>query len=119
MVKKLSMLFLALAIIGPMPLYAAGASAKEPQAASATTDTAGKSSQVPHRRDSMITAAVKAKLLKSSDTSGMKIHVSTQNGIVTLSGTAKSQFEKSRANEIAHSVTGVRAVKDNELTVNG
>ena len=71
-----------------------------------------------HKPDSAITAAVKTKLLASPDTSGMKIHVSTKNGIVTLSGKAQSEEEKQQAQSIALGVKGVRHVR-NELTVGG
>jgi len=66
--------------------------------------------------DGSITAAIKTKLLASSDTSGSRIHVVTKNGVVTLSGTARSKHEKIRAVQIARSVHGVRNIR-NRLTV--
>jgi len=61
-------------------------------------------------KDTALTSEVKAKLLADSDTSGLKIHVTTTRGIVTLAGHVKSAQEKSRAEEIARGVSGVKSV---------
>lgn len=68
--------------------------------------------------DSAITAAVKSKLLANSSTSGMDIHVETNHGVVTLSGTVSSDAEKELAERIARNTDGVTDVTNN-LNVKG
>jgi len=63
--------------------------------------------------DSWITTEVKSKLIADKQTSGTAIHVNTYEGVVTLSGTAKSQEEANRAVEDAKSVKGVKSVENN------
>lgn len=60
--------------------------------------------------DTMITAKVKSALLADSTVKGMDINVDTVGGTVTLSGSAKSQAERSQAEALASSVEGVRNV---------
>ena len=64
-------------------------------------------------KDTSITTKIKAKFAKDSDVSAMKIHVKTKNGIVTLSGNAKSDTEKSKAEDLAKEVEGVKSVNNN------
>lgn len=66
--------------------------------------------------DSAITGKIKAEYAKDKTVSAMKIHVKTMNGVVSLSGTAKSKEEVSKAVEIAKGVHGVTSVK-NAITV--
>jgi hyperosmotically inducible periplasmic protein len=66
--------------------------------------------------DSVITAAVKTRMLESKDVAGTSITVETLNGTVMLSGFAKSTLERNTAEQIARSVDGVKAVK-NEIVV--
>jgi len=66
--------------------------------------------------DTAITATVKSRMLENKDVAGTSITVETLNGTVMLSGFAKSQAEKARAESIARKVDGVRSVK-NEITV--
>lgn len=66
--------------------------------------------------DSMITAKVKGmflqkKLFSSEDVAAMTISVETNNGVVSLSGTADSQEQIDNAINIAKSVKGVKNVK--------
>lgn len=68
--------------------------------------------------DTSITAAVKAKLLANSSTSGMDIHVETNHGVVTLSGTVKTEAESDLAERIARDTDGVTDVTNN-LQVQG
>ncbi|HET7370822.1 MAG TPA: BON domain-containing protein [Gammaproteobacteria bacterium] len=68
--------------------------------------------------DTAITAAVKSKLLANSSTSGMDIHVETNHGVVTLSGTVTAEAEKSLAERIARNTNGVTDVTNN-LEVKG
>jgi hyperosmotically inducible protein len=68
-------------------------------------------------KDSAITTKVKAKLAAQQLSSLATIHVDTDaNGVVVLSGTAKSQEQIDKAVEIARSTENVRDVKST-LTV--
>jgi osmotically-inducible protein OsmY len=65
---------------------------------------------------SLITAKVKTKLIDDRITGGFHISVYTFKGVVRLSGTVNSDYEKNYAAEIASSVDGVKSV-DNKLLV--
>jgi len=62
--------------------------------------------------DATITSKVKAKLAEDKTVSAMAITVETFNGLVTLSGAAKSMDEKTQAEALARSVGGVKGVKN-------
>jgi osmotically-inducible protein OsmY len=66
--------------------------------------------------DTAITATVKSRMLESEAVAGTSITVETLNGVVMLSGFAKSAQEKATAESIARKVEGVKSVK-NEITV--
>jgi hyperosmotically inducible protein len=66
--------------------------------------------------DSMITAKVKAALLKDPVVSAFAVSVQTYRGIVMLSGFVREGSQAQRATEIAAAVQGVVTVK-NALTV--
>lgn len=68
--------------------------------------------------DTTITTRVKASFVESKMVDANAISVETLNGEVILSGFAKTSAEKTRAQELAHQVKGVRAVK-NSLEVRG
>jgi len=63
--------------------------------------------------DSWITTEVKSKLIADKQTSGTAIHVNTYEGVVTLTGKAKSQEEANRAVEDAKAIKGVKSVQNN------
>jgi hyperosmotically inducible protein len=68
-------------------------------------------------KDSAITTKVKSKLAAAHITSLARIHVDTDaEGVVWLSGTARSEDEIDRAVSIAKDTEGVVAVK-NKLTI--
>jgi hyperosmotically inducible protein len=68
-------------------------------------------------KDSAITMKIKSKLAAQHITSMGRIHVDTDaNGVVYLSGTARSQKAIDKAVEIARGTEHVTSVK-NELTV--
>lgn len=62
--------------------------------------------------DAGITAAVKAKMAEDQSVSATSISVETLNGTVQLSGFAKSQTEKNRAEQIARTTKHVREVRN-------
>jgi osmotically-inducible protein OsmY len=63
--------------------------------------------------DVTITTAVKAKFVEDKTVDAGAIKVQTLNGAVALSGFAKSNAEKTRAEEIARNTKGVRQVLNN------
>ena len=66
--------------------------------------------------DLMITASIKADLVKDPDLSALKIDVDTHDGVVTLNGLANDEAGKQRAERMAQAVKGVREVR-NYLTL--
>ena len=62
--------------------------------------------------DAAITTAVKAKMAEDKGVSAAAISVETLNGTVQLSGFAKSQAEKDRAESIARTTKNVRGVRN-------
>jgi hyperosmotically inducible protein len=66
--------------------------------------------------DATISARVKTTLLNDQQVNATKITVTTEGGVVSLSGTVRSKAEEARAIDLARQVTGVRDVKSS-LTV--
>ena len=60
--------------------------------------------------DTRVTTAIKAKYVKDSDLSAWDIHVSTTDGVVTLSGTVESPDLISKAMALALDTDGARQV---------
>lgn len=67
-------------------------------------------------QDAAITARVNAALMSDSQLSGLRIEVHTQNGTVTLRGSAPDALAIARATELASGVEGVISVV-NEIKV--
>ena len=69
-------------------------------------------------KDSVITTKIKAEMAKEKGVSAMHIKVDTDaNGIVQLTGTAKTKAESDKAVAIAKSTKGVTSV-DNQIKIN-
>jgi hyperosmotically inducible protein len=66
--------------------------------------------------DSVITARVKAALVKDAGVQSLDVSVITKRGVVMLSGVVASDKQAQRALEIATAIAGVKAVKSG-LTV--
>ena len=66
--------------------------------------------------DAAITTKVKTKFAADKEVSATNIHVDTDNGVVKLTGTAKSRDEAMKAADIAKSTEGVASV-DNAIQV--
>lgn len=66
--------------------------------------------------DPALTTVVKGKLTADTTVSALKIDVDTEGGVVTLTGTVKSQAEKDQALRLARETDGVKSVTD-RLTV--
>lgn len=67
--------------------------------------------------DSVITAKIKSAFVADKEVSALNVGVETNKGVVQLSGTVKNADEARRAAELARSVAGVKAVK-NDILVN-
>jgi hyperosmotically inducible protein len=63
--------------------------------------------------DTTITARVKTALLNDQQVGATKIDVSTSNGVVTMSGSVKSQADQTRAVDIVRQTPGVKDVVSN------
>ena len=100
--------------IASIALASAVAFTAEPPPPSGTVD---RSSPGVYVKDSAITAKIKSKLASEHVSSLAKIHVDTDaNGMVYLSGSAKSQADIDKAVSIAQSTENVTSVR-NDLTV--
>jgi osmotically-inducible protein OsmY len=84
------------------------------QAFSQTADQAGQARSVVD--DSLITASIKADLLKDPGLSAFRVDVNTLNGEVTLKGDVDTEVAKERAGRVALAIAGVAKV-NNLLTI--
>ena len=71
-----------------------------------------KSSVGQYVDDSTITAKVKAKHAEDKVVSALRVSVETKKGVVVLSGEAKTDGEKQRAEMLAKQVEGVKSVSN-------
>jgi osmotically-inducible protein OsmY len=62
--------------------------------------------------DTVITTKVKAAFVEDEKVSALRINVTSNNGIVQLSGFANSMLEASRAADLARAIPGVKDVKN-------
>ena len=69
--------------------------------------------------DAWITTKVKSEFGTTKGVSANDISVSTNDGVVTLTGTVSSENEKMRAQRVAQLVKGVKSVDASGLTVGG
>jgi hyperosmotically inducible periplasmic protein len=79
----------------------------------ATTPATPKETMGDKIDDASITAQVKSSLLSHHSTSAMHTGVSTTDGVVTLSGVAKNDAEKSLVTKLATDINGVTSVINN------
>jgi len=63
--------------------------------------------------DSVITAAVKGKLVAEKATNLTRVDVDTNNGTVYLNGSVDSAEQKARAEQLAWQAKGVKSVVNN------
>lgn len=68
-------------------------------------------------RDSVITAKVKAALIRDPAVGGVDVGVKTYDGVVLLSGKVADQAAAERARTLARNVRGVTDVRDEFVTV--
>ncbi|HAO78437.1 MAG TPA: transport-associated protein [Verrucomicrobia subdivision 3 bacterium] len=79
----------------------------------ATTPATSKETMGDKIDDASITAQVKSSLLSHHSTSAMHTDVSTTDGVVTLSGVAKNDAEKSLVTKLVTDINGVTSVINN------
>jgi osmotically-inducible protein OsmY len=65
--------------------------------------------------DASITAQVKASLLAHRSTSAIRTKIETAEGVVTVSGTAKNEAEKSLVTKLISDINGVNSVINNMI----
>jgi hyperosmotically inducible periplasmic protein len=128
--QVMTALFVAGATLAPAASHATGTSGTHAGAANAQSNTTTGGSRMGAAADSRstterasdtlgdatITTKVKSKFAADSDVSALAINVDTDNGVVKLSGTAKSQDEARKAVQIARNTEGVKSV-DNKIRV--
>ena len=66
--------------------------------------------------DAMVTARVKKAIYNEPSLKVSEVSVTTEDGVVSLSGMVKTRAERSKATDVARKVEGVKRVK-NELKV--
>jgi osmotically-inducible protein OsmY len=66
-----------------------------------------------HIDDASITAQVKMTLLVHRSTSAIHTHVTTENGVVTLTGKANNEAEKSLVTKLVSDINGVKDIVNN------
>jgi osmotically-inducible protein OsmY len=81
-------------------------------AASGCAVSRGQESVGAYIDDAGITTLVKSRFFEDKDVAGTSIGVETLNGTVLLSGFAKSNLERNKAETIARAVSGVKSVKN-------
>ncbi len=69
-------------------------------------------------KDSMLTAKTRTALLRNEETKRSTIHVSTERGVVTLSGAVNSKEMAEQAQEVVAQIDGVKNIR-NDLTYPG
>ena len=63
--------------------------------------------------DATITASVKTKLVAEKAANLTRVNVDTNNGVVSLTGVVETPEQKTRAENLAREVAGVRRVTNN------
>ena len=104
-----------------MGLIAAFAAAPLAQVAAQDSMPKASSNQtVPDKAaDAWITTKVKSEFATTKGVEATDISVSTRDGVVTLSGHVGSAAEKTKAEQVARAVKGVKSVDTSGLTLGG
>ena len=69
--------------------------------------------------DATLTNRVKSAITADSNLKSLTINVDTMAGVVTLKGTADSQANRQKAEQIASAVDGVRTVRNELVVISG
>ena len=83
-----------------------------------TASTSKKETPGEYVDDSVITAKVKAAVLKEPSLKSAEINVETSKGTVQLTGFVRSRADINKAVEVARGVNGVKSVK-NDMILKG
>jgi len=109
--------------VGLLSLLLAAAAIASPLGLTTHADSIGNDQQVTKEQsqqgqhsDAWITAQVKAKLLAEHFRTGMDVKVTTEDGVVKLSGYVNKADEVALADKVASGVEGVVRVQ-NDLTI--
>ena len=102
-IKWLTAMFVVGALIAPLAGHAADVKEGAKNATEKTKEVV---------QDATITTKIKADFAKDKQVSAMNIKVDTDNGVVKLSGTAKSKDEADKAVAIAQATKGVVSVQN-------
>ncbi|MBN3831871.1 BON domain-containing protein [Burkholderia sp. Ac-20344] len=100
----------ACAVIAPNAVAAGDDSATSTSASSSRSTTGTKI------RDATITTKAKAELVGTNGLSSGDIHVKTQRGVVTLTGSVPEEQQRTQAVSVVKQVDGVQDVRD-QLTI--
>jgi osmotically-inducible protein OsmY len=87
-------------------------------AAGAVTSASTGTGPVDRLEDAWVTTKIQSKYFMDDVVKGRRVNVTTQNGVVTLSGQVHSQAEKQRAEALARETEGVARVQ-NRLVIGG
>ena len=104
MKNKVRQIGFTVCLMSAIPLFSGCASTETQRSTGQTVD------------DATITAKVKSQLLADPQVSGLQVNVNTHKGQVQLSGYVNSAEERSKAEQIARQIPGVKNV-DNDLIV--
>ena len=115
--NTLSRTLIATAVIASLGLAACKKSVPDGQMSDSAAAEARKDSATLGAAldDTGITAKLKSRLASDARLEGSDISVETNNGVITLSGTARASAAKEAAEELARTVEGVKGV-DNRIT---
>jgi osmotically-inducible protein OsmY len=102
--KKIQTCLLSLALLGGVASTALF---------TACSATATRQSTGEYIDDTAVTAKVKSAFVSDDTVKALDVQVETFRGVVQLSGFVDSQVQKSRAEEIARGINGVRDVTNN------
>lgn len=100
-------------------LLAKNTASGTPGVARVETELAVKANQPKERSDAWITLMVKGSLAIHRTVSALATQVSTDHGVVTLSGRADSEDEKDLASRSAKDIEGVTAVHNDMVVAGG
>lgn len=115
--KMLSRLF-ATAIVSLAAVSVQAADLGSSAATNAATPTKAPGATSAYADDAMITTMVKTALIEDKQVQSLKISVTTEQGVVKMSGIVPNVEVGKRALQLAASVQGVKDVK-NDLKVKG
>ena len=107
---RCSLVSLALSLGSLTALAQTPSNARQPSALPPHGLVGGEPTMSGATSDTVITAHAKAALLGADNIDSSNVHVSTTNGVVTLTGTVADEAQKDRAERVVHGLDGVVSV---------